>query len=158
KWVGVGRRQRVAVIERALEWEPARGLPTQERGPSPGRVKTAVGVCGSPEGHGRALPGAGKPREPKPAGPENRGAKNLKMAPLAPEIKLDNKSLAAPKVMDIAKVQAAKTRVPIATEPSLKLEEVGRRSVAIPQQPAINLDTRRTSERVADISGLPRTS
>ena len=97
-----------------------------------------------------------KINEPKIAEPRLVERK-LPAASLAPAIKLE-KSAAAPKMAEIAKISLSQRNTLLTKEPALKLEEVGRRAVSIPQTPAIRLDRSSSRERVADIARLPRAS
>ncbi len=98
-----------------------------------------------------------RPNEPKIAEPEKLMEKKYQMDAQAPQIKLD-KNAEAPKIADIAKIpQSQRPNVPLARDPSIKLEEVGRRAVQVPQAPSISLD-RGATEKMADVSAIPRQS
>lgn len=96
-----------------------------------------------------------KIQEPKLAEPEKLIGKKLPPGLQAPEIKLDAKNAAAPKIADLAKLPQFKTAEPRNMEPALKLEEVGRKAAPQIQAPALSLDSKK-GERVADISALPK--
>ena len=99
-----------------------------------------------------------KREDPKLAEPARLIDKKLQAQAAAPDIKLD-KSAAAPKIADIAKIpQAQRPEIPVARDPSIKLEEVGRRAVQAPLAPSISMHKSARSERVADISAIPRQS
>lgn len=78
--------------------------------------------------------------------------------PAAPDINL-NKTAASPQIVEIARVpKSQRTDIPVTRDPSIKLEEVGRRAVAVPQTPSISLDRSAARDKVADISAIPSQS
>lgn len=100
-----------------------------------------------------------KIQEPKLAEPDRLIEKKMPVAPLTPEIKLDAKRIQAPNVIDLAKLPSMlKTAEPRVQEPSLKLEEVGKKAVAIPQTSEISFDKSASRGRAVDISATPKIS
>ncbi len=94
--------------------------------------------------------------EPKIAEPEKLNEKKFLMEQ-APQIKLD-KTAEAPKIADLSRIPQMKSNVPLARDPSIKLEEVGRRAVQVPITPSISLDRNAANTKMADLSAIPRQS
>lgn len=96
--------------------------------------------------------------ETKIAEPERLIEKKTPLLQAGPEIKL-SKSAASPQIAEIARVpQSQRADIPLVKDPSIKLEEVGRRAVAIPQTPSISLDRDASRGKIADISAIPSQS
>ncbi len=119
-------------------------------------LKMALPTFRKPEAP-RDIAIAPKIQEPKIAEPERLIDRKMAAAPPAPDIKLDlNKSAAAPKILDIAKINAQKAAEPKTMDPSIKLEEVGRRAVTPPPMtPAISLN-RSAADKMVDVSQAPK--
>lgn len=98
-----------------------------------------------------------KSQEPKLMEAEKLIEKKM-IAQAAPEIKLDSrKDNAPPPLMDLTKLPTQKS-VQMRQDPTLKLEEVGRRAVAPPpiQAPAIAMNRSALKDRPADVSAAPQ--
>ena len=107
----------------------------------------------------REITMAPKIKEPQLTEPEKLIDKHLSNRNPAPEIKLNlNKDAAVPKIAEISRIQNfAKANEPRKAEPSLKLEEVGRRAVA-PQIQTPSISLNRSNNRAADVSVAPQVS
>lgn len=158
KIVEVVTLQNVELIEAEEEMPPA-PPPVEVQKPKNAFefLKMALPTFKKPEAP-RDIALAPKIIEPKIAEPDKLIDKKLDANKPAPDIKLDlTKAAAAPKVLDISKIAASKAPEIRTADPSIKLEEVGRRAVAPPPQtPSISLN--RTDRSAADVSQAPKIS
>ena len=131
--------ENVDLLEPEMEAPPAPPVEVQKPKSAFEFIKMAIPICRKPAAPQVREIQPIKINEPKIAEPDRLIDKKMAAQAAAPEIKLD-RSAAAPKVAEIAKIPAQRVDAPLTKEPALKLEEVGRKAVQVPQTPAINLD------------------
>jgi len=121
-------------------------------------LKMALPIFRKPEPVPKDLMEMPKMEESKIAEPEKLIEKKMPNAPSAPEIKLnENKNMSAPKLMELARQpQSRRAAEPLSRGPALKLEEVGKKAVALPQTPAISLNRSRRKDVALDLASIPK--
>ncbi len=151
--------QNVELIEPETEQPPAPLVEVVKPKSALEFLKMALPVFNKPkvEEAPRDIVTKPKTEEPKIAEPVKLMEKSIVPLALAPQIQL-NKPLteAPPQLKELVKLDRSPGHEPLSKEPLLKLEEVGKRAVAVPPTPAISLNQRQ-SQNALDLASLPKT-